>query len=104
LEGSLAYWRSIFQPITTRFPEEPKITNGSEVTSINKTTIGEREAVVVKTKNLESTPWYSTQYYFSDYNTENTIKVWIVSVGTRTNDDIMQDEAISQILKSFRLI
>jgi heme/copper-type cytochrome/quinol oxidase subunit 2 len=84
--------------------EYEKVKNGSEVASINRTTIGEREAIVVKTKNLNGTPWYSTQYYFSDYNTENAIKVWIVNVGTRTEHDIMQDVTISPILKSFRLI
>lgn len=84
--------------------EYERVTNGSEVMSISKTAIGEREAIVVKTKYLKSTLWYSTQYYFSDYNIENTIKVWIVNVGTQRDDDITQDAAISPILKSFRLI
>jgi len=80
------------------------INNSSEIMSISKTAIDEHEAVVVKTRNLNGTPWYSTQCYFSDYNTENAIKVWIVNVGTPKDDDIMQDATIASIVKSFRLI
>jgi heme/copper-type cytochrome/quinol oxidase subunit 2 len=80
------------------------VNNSSEIMNISKTAIGEHEAVVVKTKNIGDTPWYSTQYYFSDYNAENEIKVWIVNVGTPTDHDIMQNTTIASIVKSFRLI